>query len=296
LLLTLPLLAVLVGWGVRRGLRPLDRAAQDVAQRSPTNLEPLTLQGAPVEIAGLIEHLNTLLARVRDALEREQRFTSDAAHELRTPLAGIRTHAQVALRTDDNRQRRRATEEVMVGVDRATHLVEQMLALARLERDAIEGDFQPVELGSLAAEVIATQEAEAAARHITIRLETETRTPVAGNPMALAMIIRNLVDNAIRYTPAGGAVAVRIRERDGALVLTVTDSGPGIPPEQREPLLARFRRGATGGAAGCGLGLSIVKRVVDLHRARLTLATPPGGRGLLAEVVLTAAPAATSPG
>lgn len=284
LMLTLPFLTLLVGWGVRRGLLPLDRVAEDVARRSPANLEPLAPQGAPAEIGGLIERLNALFVRVHDALEREQSFTSDAAHELRTPLAGIRTHAQVVLRTSDERQRRQAAEEVIHGVDRATHLVDQALILARLERNTLKDSFHAVDLDSIAAEVIAVLDADAKARRIGVRLEAGTRVAVHGNAMALAIMVRNLVDNAIRYTPEGGTVAVHVFERNGALTLTVTDNGPGIPVSERDRVFARFHRGANGGATGCGLGLSIVKRVVDLHDARITLATAPDGRGLQVEV------------
>lgn len=285
LMLTLPFLTLLVGWGVRRGLRPLDRVAEEVAQRSPANLEPLAPHGAPTEIGGLIERLNTLFVRVHDALEREQSFTSDAAHELRTPLAGIRTHAQVVLRTSDDRQRRHAAEEVIHGVDRATHLVDQALILARLERDSLKDSFRAVDLGSVAAEVIAALDADATARHIGVRLDAETRAAVLGNPMAVAIMIRNLVDNAIRYTPERGTVTVRVFRQNHAAVLTVTDTGPGIPVAERGRVFARFHRGANDGATGCGLGLSIVKRVVDLHDAQITLATAPNGHGLQVEVI-----------
>jgi two-component system, OmpR family, sensor histidine kinase QseC len=285
LMLTLPFLALLVGWGVRRGLLPLVRVAEELAQRSPANLEPLTPHGVPAEIGGLIERLNALFMRVHDALEREQSFTSDAAHELRTPLAGIRTHAQVVLRTSDDRQRRHAAEEVIRGVDRATHLVDQALILARLERDTLKDGFCAVDLSSLAAEVIAALDADAAARHMQVRLEADSSVAVSGNPVALAIMIRNLVDNAIRYTPAGGTVIVHVFEQNHAPVLTVTDTGPGIPVSERGRVFARFYRGADGGATGCGLGLSIVKRVADLHDAQIILVTAPGGQGLQVEIV-----------
>lgn len=285
LMLTLPLLTLLVGWGVRRGLLPLDRVAEEVAQRSPANLEPLTPHGVPAEIDGFVKRLNTLFMRVRDALEREQSFTSDAAHELRTPLAGIRTHAHVVLRTSDDQQRQHAVEEVIRGVDRATHLVDQALILARLERDTLKEHFRAVDLGSLAAEVIAALDADATAKHMKVRLEAEIRVIVSGNPTALAIMVRNLVDNAIRYTPGNGAVTIRVFRHHDVPVLMVTDTGPGIPASERDQAFARFHRGAASGATGCGLGLSIVKRVVDLHDARITLATATGGQGLKVEVV-----------
>lgn len=289
LLLGLPLLAAAVGWGVRRGLTPLDRASAEVAERSPSNLEPLRLDRAPAEISGLVTRLNDLLARLREDFGRERRFTADAAHELRTPLAGIRTNAQVALRTEDAGQRRELLMEVIRGVDRTTHLVEQLLTLARLDRETLENGFRPVELGALAAETIVALDPDAAAKHIAVSLQHAGPTEVSGNAVVLGMMIRNLMDNAIRYTPAGGTVQVRGEQEGSQVRLRVTDSGPGIPDSERARVFERFYRGSTASGFGCGLGLSIVQRVAELHGARVTLSDAPGDSGLQVEVLLPSA-------
>lgn len=280
-----PLLALLLWWGVGRGLRPLDRIAAEVAQRSPSNLQPVDLQQVPVEINPMVEKLNALLARLREAFERERRFTSDAAHEIRTPLAGIKTHAQVALRTTDATQRSHEVEQVIQDVDRTTHLVDQLLTLARLDREALTENYSAVDLHSLADDVITRLKPEAGTRRITLALSEGAAAPVRGNSAMLGAMIRNLVDNAVRYTPAGGRVEIGVALRGDAIILTVTDDGPGIPADERARVFDRFYRGSTANAQGCGLGLSIVKRVAELHQAAVELDDAPGGRGLQARVI-----------
>lgn len=281
----IPLLALLLWWGVGQGLLPLHRIAVEVAQRSPSNLHPVDLQQVPAEVNAIVEKLNALLARLREAFERERRFTSDAAHEIRTPLAGIKTHAQVALRTTDEAQRRHEAEQVIQDVDRTTHLVEQLLTLARLDREALTHNYSAVDLPALADDVVTRLQPEAEARRIALARSDATAAPVRGDAAMLGAMIRNLVDNAIRYTPAGGRVAVEVAPRDAEVTLTVTDNGPGIPADERARVFDRFYRGPTANAQGCGLGLSIVKRVAELHRAAIELADAPGGHGLRVQVV-----------
>jgi len=281
----IPLLALLLWWGIGRGLRPLHRIAAEVAQRSPSNLRPVDLQQVPAEVNVIVEKLNVLLARLREAFERERRFTSDAAHEIRTPLAGIKTHAQVALRTSDEAQRRHETEQVILDVDRTTHLVDQLLTLARLDREALTENYSAVDLHSVADDVVARLKPEAETRRITLALTDGTAAPVRGNAAMLGAMIRNLADNAIRYTPPGGRVEIEVAVRGDKIVLTVTDNGPGIPADERARVFDRFYRGSTANAQGCGLGLSIVKRVAELHQAVVELADVPGGRGLQARVI-----------
>jgi len=288
LLLAVPLLAVAIGWGVGRGLVPLRRVAAAVARRSPSNLQPVDMQKVPAELKLVIETLNVLLERLRDAFARERRFTSDAAHEIRTPLAGIKTHAQVALRQENDVRRRQAMEEVIQGVDRTTRLVEQLLTLARLDNEALVHEFQPVDLESIVVDLITALDPDATARHTTISFVHGEHAAVNGNPIALSMMVRNLVDNAIRYTPEGGAVQVEVGAEHGQTILTVTDNGPGVPEEERARIFDRFYRGAGTSAFGCGLGLSIVRRVADLHGATVSLGTPPSGRGLQVRIAFPA--------
>lgn len=280
MLLALPLLAAAVWWGVGRGLAPVARVATEMARRSPSNLKPVGAEIVPSEINPLVDKLDDLLARLREAFDLERRFTADAAHEIRTPLASIKTHAQVALRATGDEQRRQSLGQVIEGVDRATRVVEQLLTLARLDREALEGQFVAVRLDSLAVEVLAALHPEAEAKRITLALTTGEGMEVRGNPVALGIMLRNIVDNAIRYTPAGGTVEVKTGYRDGGIVLTVTDNGPGIPHADRARVFDRFYRGANTAAFGCGLGLSIARRVAELHDASITLADAPSGRGL----------------
>lgn len=289
LVLGVPLLAVAIGWGVGRGLVPLRRVAAAVARRSPSNLQPVDMRKVPAELNVVVETLNVLLKSLSEAFDRERRFTADAAHEIRTPLAGIKTHAQVALRQGNDSQRRQAMEEVIQGVDRTTRLVDQLLTLARLDHQALEKDFHEVDLGSLAADVIAALDPEAASKRITVSLASSAHDRLHGNAVALGMLLRNIIDNAIRYTPEGGAVHVETGSEDGHALVSVTDTGPGVPEEERARLFDRFYRGARVAPYGCGLGLSIVRRVADLHGASVSLGASPAGQGLQVRVIFPAA-------
>jgi two-component system sensor histidine kinase QseC len=284
LLLTLPLLVLLIRTGIVRGLRPLHRAAAEIADRSPRQLQPLALDDAPDEIKPLIRALNDLLARLAQALEGERRFTANAAHELRTPLAGLKAQAQVALRATDNEDRRLALAQIERGVDRATHLVAQLLTLARIDPEAASSRYEPVELIRLAAGVMAELAPAALDKHVELTLDEHERGVVRGDAAALAILLRNLLDNAIRYTPAGGQVAVGTRALADGVRLTVSDTGPGIPPAQRERAFDRFYRLPGTPDSGCGLGLSIVQRIVELHSARIALVSPESGSGLRVEI------------
>ena len=259
---TLPLLGILIWLAVGEGLAPLRRIGAEVASRAPDNLVPLESGAVPTEIAPLVASLNTLLRRLADALDNERRFTADAAHELRTPLAALKTHAQVALRAADEVGRKSALESVLAGADRAAHLVEQLLTLAR--------------------QVIADLGPAALAKNLDLELSGDGT--VAGHGPMLAILLRNLVDNAVRYTPPGGAVRVSIAKNPDGVTLTVRDSGPGIPAEERQRVFDRFYRVLGNEAPGSGLGLSIVKRIADLHRAELSLADGEGGHGLTVTV------------
>lgn len=283
-LLALPVFGLVVWVVVGRGLRSLKRAAAEVARRSPAQLEPLRVADAPAEIRPLVDALNRLFERLRIAFERERRFIADAAHELRTPIAAIKTQAQVAADATDPEQRRRALANIVRGVDRATHLEAQLLTLARLDPEARASvQRRPVALARLARAVLAELAPEAIAKHIDLTLDADDHLTVAGDPDLLAILLRNLVHNAVQYTPAGGAVAVVLGAADGAVHLRVLDTGPGIPPDEGERVFERFYRGRGGNQTGSGLGLSIARRIAELHGAGLTLANRAGG-GLAASL------------
>ncbi len=288
LLYALPAVAVLIWLAVSRGLGPLERAARAVEARAPGSLAAIEAPDAPKEVATLVEALNGLLQRVTAALEKERRFTDDAAHELRTPLAAIKTQAQVALAARDDAERKRALGQVVRGADRAAHLAEQLLVLARLEPAGAAPPTGRAELGAVAREAVGQLAGEAVAKSIDIAVEASGAATVTGDPALLAALARNLVDNAVRYTQPGGRVCVRV---SGAAspVLEVEDNGPGIPAAERERVQERFYRVLGNGEEGSGLGLSIARRVAELHGARLALEDGAQGVGLRVRVVFPAA-------
>ena len=264
------LLGAWIWYATRRGLAPLDEVAAQLADRAPDRLGPLAPAQAPEEIRPLLAALNGLFARVDRALENERRFTADAAHELRTPLAALTTQAQVALRAQDAAERDHAIRQIEVGSRRASHLVEQLLTLARLDPAAAPA-FDVVPLGALAAEVCADHGPAALARQVALELDAPQEIAVTGQADMLRILLRNLVDNAVRYTPPGGKVGVGVTAREEGVILSVADDGPGIPAAERENVLRRFHRLAGQDIEGSGLGLSIVARIADLHGARLEL-------------------------
>lgn len=285
LLIALPLLALLIWFGIGGGLRPLRRITREVARRAPGNLERLETAGVPEEIRPLVDSLNALLALLDQALENERRFTADAAHELRTPLAALKTQAQVALRAGDNGVRQHALENLIQGADRATHLVEQLLTLARLDPRSAAARHEPVDLAAVAETVLAVLGPSALDKAIDLSLEAPGPVSVNGDATMLGVLLRNLVDNAIRYTPREGRVNVLVHPEDHGAVLQVTDSGPGIPADERARVLERFYRALGTGESGSGLGLSIAKRIAELHGAKLSLDTPEDGKGLRVKVI-----------
>jgi len=281
--LLLPALALLIWLTVGHALKPLERLTGLVKARSVHALEPLTAAQLPAEVQPLVAALNELLTRLRAALERERAFMADAAHELRTPLTALHLQMDTLARASGEAERRAAMEHLSAGVQRAIRLVEQMLALAR-EEPRHPRPRVPVALEPLAREVVAELVPLADARHIDLGLSAAQPLTVSGDPDALRTLLRNLVDNAVRYGGAGGRVDVAVEEIGGAdgarAELTVTDTGPGIPPEERARVFDRFYRRAGTAPPGSGLGLSIVRAIAEAHGATLTLASGPDGRGL----------------
>ena len=280
----LPLIGLWVWIATRQGFAALDGIARQIASRAPQQLHPVNPASAPEEIRTMLEALNGLFLRVEAALAAEQRFTADAAHELRTPLAALQTQLQVALRARDGEERDRSLHQLQSGLSRAAHLVDQMLQLARLDPESGLPDPQTVDLAHLAESVCADLGPQILDKNIDFELVTSTGCTVTGQAEWLRVLIRNLVDNAVRYTPEGGRVQVAIGERDGRPQLRVSDSGPGIPAEERDAVLRRFHRLQQGNQPGSGLGLAIVLRIAELHGARLEFADNQEGGGLVATV------------
>jgi two-component system OmpR family sensor kinase len=291
--LMLPVLGAAIWLIVGVQLTPLGRLADSVRQRQPDALEPLPETGLPDEIRPLVVALNELLARLRAALEAQQAFVADAAHELRTPLTALRLQAQLAEQADDAEERTAALRELSRGIDRAARLVEQMLTLARHE--ATPSGTDAVALDQVAREVVADLAPLAEARGQDLGLTEAHPVQVQGDPYALRTLLRNLADNAIRYSPAGGRVDVSVGLSSGSPFLRVTDTGPGIPATDRERVFDRFYRRSGTAAPGTGLGLAIVKIIVKTHRANIELHDNPSGQGLQVTVRFPQAVAAFQP-
>lgn len=273
-LLGLPTLGAWVWLAIRHGLRPLDVVAEQIAAREPEHLDAVEPATAPVEVRPLVESINHLFARVEQAIEAEKRFTADAAHELRTPLAALAAQAQVALRARDADERRHAIDQLITSSRRGARLVDQLLTLARVD-PAEAPPAGTVELDWLARQVCEINGPQAVENGVALELDA-LPTTVTGDADMLRILLRNLVDNAIRYTPSGGQVTVAVTER----TLTITDTGPGIPAEERDRVFDRFHRLAGQDKEGSGLGLSIVARIAERHGARIQLADGDGGVGL----------------
>lgn len=276
---SLPLLALLLWVAVLRGLRPLDKLAREVERREPDNLAALDASSAPREVVPLIERLNRLFVRIDASMQKERRFTADAAHELRTPVAAIKAQAQVARAATGEAERIHALDNAILGCDRAAHLIDQLLTLARV--DTLDrGMAEPCRLRDIAAEAIAALAPAALEKGVQLELLAGDNAEVRGNPGLLRVLLRNLLDNSIRHGPSGTTVQVSIAQEPGAVCLSVSDNGPGIPEQERDKVLERFYRPLGTQASGSGLGLSIVKRIAEVHDAALQILPAGEGRGL----------------
>ena len=284
LLAAVPALALAIWLGVGAGLRPLRELRAQLARRSAADLSALDAANAPQEIEPLVAELNRLFGRIEGALQRERRLTADAAHELRTPLAVLSTQAQVARRAQGEAARNEALDAIVAGAERAARLIEQMLTLARLEAGELGEHAGRVELHELARSVLAEAAPRAVEKNIDISLEEGAPAEIQGHAALLSILLRNLVDNAVRYTPAGGRVLVTVAGQAAKVELKVADNGPGVPSAEVGRLGERFHRLAPPGESGSGLGLSIVLRIAELHGARVRFGPGLEDRGLAASV------------
>jgi two-component system sensor histidine kinase QseC len=284
LALALPLLGLGAWWAVAGGLRPLRRLGRVLAERSPQALEPVVVDGAPSEMQPMVDALNGLLARIGALMQAERRFTADAAHELRTPIAAIRAQAQVALAETDEAARRHALQATLSGCDRATRLVEQMLTLSRLEAGAAPVRA-PLDLAALARQEVAALAERALAKRQDLALEAETPCAVHGDGTLLAVMVRNLVDNAVRYAPQGSRIRVAVAGGGTQRAeLLVEDSGPGLRDDDLHRLGERFFRAPGSGESGSGLGWSIVQRIAAVQGATVDADRSPALGGLRVRV------------
>ncbi len=281
----IPLAVILVWLGLTRGLAPLKRLQSRIRRRRPDDLSPIHLRTVPDELRPVIAAFNDMMARLEDNLDAQHRFIAAAAHQLKTPLTGLKTQTELALRETDDSQLRDYLQRIAAGVDRASHLTYQLLQLARAEASHEKPlEMAPVDLEALTREVTALCVPRALARSIDLGFE-ESGTPmkIIGQVLLLREMIDNLVDNAIKYTPPGGSVTVRMLNSTD-WTLEVEDTGIGIDKEDRHQVFERFFRVLGTGAEGSGLGLAIVREIAELHQARIVVRDNPLGKGTLIRV------------
>ena len=282
----IPIAVILVWVGLSRGIAPLNQLQSLIRRRRPSDLSPISASRVPEEVRPLIIAFNDMMARLEENLQAQQRFIADAAHQMRTPLTGLRMQTDLALMETDPAQVRRSLVHISQSAERASHLINQLLSLARAEASyekiyAVER----VDLEQLLRTMLSDFVPRARQKNIDFGLETaDAPLVIDGNPVLLAELIKNLIDNAIKYTPEGGCVTVRTIATERAIV-EVEDTGIGVPEADRERVFERFYRVLGSSESGSGLGLPIVREIADLHRAQVSLIPNPSGKGTIAQVV-----------
>jgi two-component system OmpR family sensor kinase len=289
--LLLPVLAIVIGFAIRRELSPLNETARAIARRPPLSLDLLPEEDLPAEVRPLIDEINRLLRRLRVAVDREQRFVTDAAHALRTPLTALQLQAEILDGGRDTAERAVRTAELRAGIRRLIRLSEQLLSLARSEAEG--GPLTLVtELDPMLAEVAGIYTDSAQSRGIDLAVESQTDVQVPGNTRRLTLIFGNLLDNSLRYTPAGGHVRIRSTTESSRVRIQVWDEGPGLPPQDLERVFERFYRGSGEQGIGSGLGLATVRTLVEQLGGTVVLENRIDHPGLVATVVLPVVPPA----
>jgi len=281
----IPLAVMLVWFGLSRGLRPLTRLRQTIEAREPDDLSPIATRRVPEELEPLVEAFNEMLERVKRSVSAQQRFVADAAHQMRTPLTGLKTQAQFAIRETDPEALRHALRQIATGVDRAGRLINQLLTLARTEGGELtQQKHEPLDLAALLRDVVSEWVPVAIEKNIDLGFEADKQAMIVGNPFLLRELAKNLIDNALRYTPSGGHVTCRILSNQATVLLEVEDDGVGISEEQSELVFERFYRVDDATTEGSGLGLAIVQEIAVQHDSRASLRPNPRGRGAVARV------------
>ncbi len=280
LLLTLIALAV-VWYGLKQGLHPLERLRHEVLNRKRDDLSQLDGSQAPTEVRPLIDAVNDLLERLKQVMSAQQRFVADAAHQLRTPFAGLKTQSELALRSSDTQQKQRALEHILNNTQHGIRLVNQLLVLARNEPGGQSThNFSLLDLNQLAQECTVTWVQMALEKKIDIGFEgSAEHIEIRGDMTSLVEMLNNLIDNAIRYTPANGHITVSVSNTEQRSELSVEDNGPGIDPQHRERVFERFYRVLGTGQSGSGLGLAIVAEVAKRHGAQIRVDSGAQGVG-----------------
>ncbi len=289
LLLLIPFLALFVAIALQRGLAPIRQASDSVRDRDASRLDPLPLVDVPKELVPLVEQINGLLRRLEASLGAERRFLADAAHELRSPVAALALQVQLAARAQTDKARAAAFQELGRGIERARRLVQQLLDFAKLESTVRAEAFVPHDIAGLAREVVGSSAARAEAIGVDLGADARGSVLVSCSPDEMRSLVENLVDNALRYAPSNSQVTVSVRQDGTMAEISVVDSGPGIPAEERERVFERFHRLEGDSTAGSGLGLAISKAIVERHHGSIMLEDAAPGSvpaGLLVRVRL----------
>lgn len=266
-------------------LQALTHLAKELSVKASNELTLIKPQDYPAEFHPMLTELNLLFSRIHSDYDRNKRFSADAAHELRTPMTALKTQAQLALEMTEPQEQRKAIQNVIISINRSIHVIQQLLTLSRLDHEEKLNDVSQIDLESICAELIAFIYPQALEKNIEIELKNECTHPIInGNEAALGILLRNLLDNAIRYTPNNSRIDVKIIEHNHNILLQVIDNGPGIPEEYRDKAFDRFFRVLGTKQTGSGLGLAIVKQITDLHKAKIHLQTSESGQGLTVTV------------
>ena len=291
LVILVALIGLLLVAALRHGLEQLRWTADYVGERTAISLEPIAHAKAPLELHPMIHAINRLMQRLSETFAAQRRFVADAAHELRTPITALKLQVQLLDRAKGERDRAAAMAELMAGIERSEHLIAQLLALSRLEPGASSHETRTVDLGDLVRKTVGLFSVKAESRGIDLGAEVAGTVILQGDPGELTVLLNNLVENALRYTPAGGVVNVTASRAGDGVIMSVADTGPGIPECERSRVFDRFYRGldvpdssGMDAVAGSGLGLSIVKVIADRHGGTVTLRTPANGSGLEVQV------------
>ena len=286
-LLIVVLAGLMVHFGVRRGLASLESLRAAFSSRSMQDLSPVAEAGAPREVQPLLHAMNDLMQRLRDAITKQQRFIADASHQLRTPLAGLKTQAELALREQDPAQVQHALQQIKTSSTNLAHMVSQLLSLARAEPEAADNlELLTLDLSKLAQGITSEWVPQALAKNIDLGFAcADANCQVKGNALLLRELLNNLIDNALRYTPSNGHVTVAVKQNAQNIELSVEDNGPGIPEKKRKRVFERFYRILGTGEEGCGLGLTIVREIALRHQAEILLENGPQDVGTRISVV-----------
>jgi two-component system sensor histidine kinase QseC len=285
ILISIPLMSILIWFIVNQSLGRLSAVTNEISQRAPTYLEPVNQEHAPIEVQPLIKAINKLFKQLKQAFEREQRFAADAAHELRTPMAAIKTQTQVAMHAQSKTDLNESLSKILAGVDRSSHVVQQLLTLSRLNPGSSMDQHKSVNLITIIKEIISELVPLAIENDAELEfIYDQENISILGNVSSLGILARNLIDNAIRYTPTNGKVKVEIEDHKKFVIFRVSDNGPGIPEKLRSRVFERFFRVLGTQKPGSGLGLAIVQQISNLHHAELTLGKPKTGTGLVVEI------------